>query len=82
MRVASPPGPRRRLNPVETAVQEPWRVMVFVWQAVTAALLPIALRDVPTLLGPFLAHLARDGTRCRERRAARFARRLRERKRA
>lgn len=56
--------------------------MVFVWQAVTAALLPIALRDVPTLLGRFLAHLARDGTRCRERRAARFARRLRERKRA
>lgn len=57
--------------------------MVFVWQAVTAALLPIALRDVPTLLGTFLAHLARDGgNRCRERRAARFARRLRKRKRA
>lgn len=56
--------------------------MVFVWQAVTAALLPIALRDVPRLLGQFRAHLARDGTCCRERRAARFARRLRERKRA
>lgn len=56
--------------------------MVFVWQAITAALLPIALRDVPVLLGTFLAHLARDGTRCRERRAARFARRLRGRKRA
>ena len=29
--------------------------MVFVWQAITAALLPIALRDVPVLLGTFLA---------------------------
>ena len=64
------------------ATAEPWRVMVFVWQAITAALLPIALRDVPARLAPFLAHLARDGTRCRERRAARFARRLRARERA
>lgn len=53
--------------------------MVFIWQAVTAALLPIALRDVPTRLRPFLAHLARDGNRCREPRAARFARGLRTR---
>jgi hypothetical protein len=52
--------------------------MVFVWHAITAALLPIALRDVPTRLGPFLAHLARDGTRCREGRAARFVRHLRK----
>ena len=66
MRVASPPGGHRRLSPDATAAREPWRVMVFVWQAVTAALLPIALRDVPRLLGPFLAHLARDRSRCRE----------------
>lgn len=82
MRVANPSRRQRRLSLGASAVQEPWRVMVFVWQAVTAALLPIALRDVPTRLGPFLLHLARDGTHCRERRAARFARRLRERKRA
>ena len=78
MRAANHQVGRRRLNPVATAAAEPWRVMVFVWQAITAALLPIALRDVPTLLGPFLAHLARDGTRCRERRAARFVRHLRK----
>lgn len=69
---------RRRLNRVATAAAEPWRVMVFVWQAIAAALLPVALRDVPARLGPFLAHLARDGTRCRERGAARFERGLRK----
>jgi hypothetical protein len=67
---------RRRPSPADA--EEPWRVMVFVWQAITAALLPIALRDVPALLGPFRAHLARDGARCRERRAAQFVRRLRK----
>jgi hypothetical protein len=82
MRVANSPRRRPRLSLTATAAQEPWRVMVFVWQAVTAALLPIALRDVPARLGPFLMHLARDGIHCRERRAARFARRLRARKRA
>lgn len=82
MRAASGKPAARRLSRVATAADEPWRVMVFVWQAVTAALLPIALRNVPALVGTFLAHLARDGTRSRERRAARFARGLRERKRA
>jgi heme exporter protein D len=76
MRAANPQlGGRRRRRVVATAA-EPWRVMVFVWQAVTAALIPISLRDVPTLLARFLEHLARDGARCRERRAAAFLRHL------
>jgi hypothetical protein len=53
--------------------------MVFVWQALMAALLPVAIRDVPASIDPFVAHLARDRTRCRERKAALFERQCRSR---
>lgn len=52
--------------------------MTFVWQALKAALLPIALRDVPRLMARFLEHLQRGNVRCRERRAAAFTRHLQE----
>ena len=78
MRAENPKHDRQQPSRVVNAVGEPWRVMVFVWQAINAALLPISLRNVPTLLDSFLAHLGRDGTRCRERRAAAFVRHLQE----
>jgi len=62
----------------DKVVAEPWRVMTFVWQALKAALLPIALRDVPRLMARFLEHLQRGNVRCRERRAAAFTRHLQE----
>jgi hypothetical protein len=40
-------------------VGEMWRVMVFVYQALCAALNPLALRDVPRVLSAYLEHLAR-----------------------
>lgn len=76
MRAANHKPDRRRQGSAANASTEPWRVMVFVWQAINAALLPISLRDVPALLGSFLAHLARDHSRCRERQGAKFLRRL------
>jgi hypothetical protein len=53
-------------------VQEPWRVMTLLWQAIRAALLPISLRDIPRLLEGFLEHLGRRSDGTRERRAAVF----------
>ena len=50
--------------------------MTLVWRGLCAALLPIALREIPNALGRFLEHLARDHQRCRERRAATFYRGL------
>ena len=50
--------------------------MTLVWRGICAALLPIALRDMPHALTRFLEHLARDNSRCRERRAAAFYRKL------
>lgn len=50
--------------------------MTLVWRGICAALLPLALRDMPSALGRFLEHLARDGQKCRERRAAAFYRKL------
>ena len=50
--------------------------MTFVWRGICAALLPIALRDIPSALSRFLEHLARDGQKCRERHAAAFYRKL------
>jgi hypothetical protein len=44
----------RARGPWREAVTEPWRVMVFVWQTLMAALLPISLRDVPLGLERFL----------------------------
>ncbi len=40
-------------------VGEMWRVMVFVHQALRAALNPIALRDVPRTVSAYLEHLSR-----------------------
>ena len=50
--------------------------MTFVWRTLCAALLPIALRDVPRALARFLEHLARRSDGFRERRAAAFYRNL------
>jgi hypothetical protein len=50
--------------------------MTLVWRALCAALLPIALRDLPRALERFLAHLSRCGSRSRERRAVVFYRNL------
>lgn len=77
----SPPtaSHRKRLChlPAEVAAQL-WRVFTFVWQALKAALLPIALRNVPLLLERFLEHLGRWRDGYRERRAAVFNRHLQE----
>jgi hypothetical protein len=51
--------------------------MVFVWQTLMAALLPISLRDVPLGLERFLEHLHRSNG-SGERRAAIFERHLQE----
>lgn len=50
--------------------------MTFVWHSLIAALIPIALRDIPLALERFLQHLARSGRRLRERAADRFRRQL------
>jgi len=50
--------------------------MTFVWRTLCAALLPIALRDVPCALERFLEHLSRRSSGRRERRAAIFYRNL------
>jgi hypothetical protein len=50
--------------------------MTFVWRTLCAALLPIALRDVPRALLRFLQHLGRRREGFRERRAAIFYRNL------
>jgi len=50
--------------------------MTLIWQAIKAAFLPIALRDVPALLGRFLEHLQRRSDGNRERRAILFKRHI------
>ena len=55
---------------------QPWRVMILTWRALCAALLPIALREIPRALHRFLEHLRRHSEGNRERRAARFVRHL------
>jgi len=50
--------------------------MTMVWSSLCAALLPIALRNVPAALDRFLEHLSRSNDKCRERRAAVFLRNL------
>lgn len=52
--------------------------MTFVWRAICAALLPIALADVPRALDRFLEHLSRQRAGFRERRAAVFYRNLQD----
>jgi DDE family transposase len=44
-------------------VGEMWRVMIFVYQALCAALNPIALRDVPRAVAAYLEHLSRPNER-------------------
>jgi len=68
---------QRQLGRVhEQRVAEPWRVMTWVWRTICAALIPIALREVPRALERFLLHLARQRTGYRERRVAAFYRSL------
>jgi hypothetical protein len=50
--------------------------MTFVWHSLIAALVPIALRDIPLALERFLHHLARSGRKARERSVDRFRRQL------
>lgn len=59
-----------------TAVDEPWRVMTFMWQAVCAALFPVELANIKQSLERFLTYLARWSNRKRERRAIIFLRNL------
>jgi hypothetical protein len=59
-----------------TAVNEPWRVMTFMWQAVCAALFPVELVNINQGLERFLAYLARWSNRKRERKVAIFYRNL------
>ncbi len=54
----------------ERSVNEPWRVMTFMWQAICAALFPVKLSNIKQALERFLAYLARWSNRKRERRAA------------
>ena len=51
---------------------EAWRVMVFVWQAVCAALLPIRLSHIPTAIDGYLEHLARSNKHTRRRQIPTF----------
>jgi len=53
-------------------VTEIWRVTVFVWKTMCAALLPIALRHVAAALPRFLDHLGRSNEQCRKRRIDTF----------
>jgi hypothetical protein len=46
-------------------VGEMWRVMVFVYQALSVALNPIALRDVPRVVGAYLEHMSRRNEQTR-----------------
>jgi len=45
---------------------EAWRVMVLVWQAVCAALIPIRLHQIPDALEGYLEHLNRSNKHSRE----------------
>lgn len=53
-------------------------MMVLVWQALCAALMPIKLRDVPKALERYLQHLGRCSDGVRVRRAAAFMQNLRQ----
>jgi hypothetical protein len=53
-------------------VAEMWRVMVFVHQALCAALNPIALRDVPRAVSAYVEHLSRRNEQTRPKQIERF----------
>ena len=55
---------------------EAWRVMVFVWLAVRAALIPLDLERIPKMLGPYLEHLSRSKNASRSRQIPRFVSRM------
>ncbi len=68
---------RERLGAMHAAsVREVWRVSVLLWGALIAALLPMALRQVPGALPGFLEHLGRGKEKVRERKADAFVRHL------
>jgi len=54
------------------AVNEPWRVMTFMWQVICATLFPVRLANLKVGLERFLAYLARWSNRKRERQAIVF----------
>ena len=47
----------RRITP--QVVVQMWRVMVLVYEAIHAALLPLALPDLPGVIDVFLEHIGR-----------------------
>ena len=55
---------------------EAWRVMVLVWQAVCAALIPIKLRQIPEALDLYLEHLGRSNKHSRGRQIPIFVEQL------
>jgi len=57
---------------------ETWRVMVFVWLALCAAIIPLELERVPEMLGPFLEHLSRSKNASRTRQIPRFLNQLQQ----
>jgi hypothetical protein len=65
----------RRLVP--RVVTEMWRVMVLVYQAIHAALLPIALPDLPDLLDVFLEHIGRRNEKKRPKQTELFLKEVR-----
>jgi len=57
-----------RLNRLDKKVRnEAWRVMVFVWQAVCASLIPVRLNQIPQALDRYLEHLSRSNKQSRKR---------------
>ena len=72
MESASPSSriPKRRPRRLAAVVAEPWYVAKLVWRLVCAALLPVALDNLPAVLRHFVDHIGRAnerGTRPRQR---------------
>ncbi len=76
----SPPPPdqtREKLRQLTgRVVHEMWRVMVLVYEAIHAALLPVTLSDLPNLLRAFVEHVARRNERRRPKQTETFRARL------
>ena len=56
----------------EKVRNEAWRVMVFVWQAVCASLIPVKLNQIPNVLDRYLDHLERSNKHSRKRQIPNF----------
>jgi hypothetical protein len=54
-----------------------WRVMVLVYQAIHAALLPLALPDIPQFLDVFVDHIGRRNERKRPKQTELFLKEVR-----